>query len=234
MKAIQIIIILFLSSTIFGQTIKDNTPFIEVTGKVELEISPDEIYLDISLKESIKNGKKTTLDKLEDCLKEELESIGIPKECLFVSDINSVIAKTGWWTEEVLSTGKYSLKITSPKKLKEAFKIFKKLKITDVRITKATHSKLDFYKKKNRIAAIKAAKEKADYLLNAINSSTGKPLKVNEIDHKLQNFAELNYINASSTRYESSMSKTKTYNKSIVQFENIKLTSSIYVVFEIK
>ncbi|WP_237274760.1 SIMPL domain-containing protein [Tenacibaculum ovolyticum] len=232
MKAVQIIIILFLSSTIFGQTIKDNTPFIEVTGKVELEISPDEIYLDISLKESIKNGKKTTLDKLEDCLKEELEIIGIPKECLFVSDINSVIAKTGWWTKEVLSTGKYSLKITSPKKLKEAFKIFEKLKITDVRITKATHSKLDFYKKKNRIAAIKAAKEKADYLLNAINANTGKPLKVNETNHDLQNFAQLNYVNNSPNRYESSISKS--YNKGIVQFENIKLTSSIYVVFEIK
>lgn len=232
MKAIQIIIILFLSSTIFGQTIKDNTPFIEVTGKVELEISPDEIYLDISLKESIKNGKKTTLDKLEDCLKEELEIIGIPKECLFVSDINSIIAKTGWWTKEVLSTGKYSLKITSPKKLKEAFKIFEKLKITDVRITKATHSKLDFYKKKNRIAAIKAAKEKADYLLNAINANTGKPLKVNETNHDLQNFAQLNYVNNSPNRYESSISKS--YNKGIVQFENIKLTSSIYVVFEIK
>ncbi|WBX75966.1 SIMPL domain-containing protein [Tenacibaculum ovolyticum] len=232
MKAVQIIIILFLSSTIFGQTIKDNTPFIEVTGKVELEISPDEIYLDISLKESIKNGKKTTLDKLEDCLKEELEIIGIPKECLFVSDINSVIAKTGWWTKEILSTGKYSLKITSPKKLKEAFKIFEKLKITDVRITKATHSKLDFYKKKNRIAAIKAAKEKADYLLNAINANTGKPLKVNETNHDLQNFAQLNYVNNSPNRYESSISKS--YNKGIVQFENIKLTSSIYVVFEIK
>ncbi|WP_028887825.1 SIMPL domain-containing protein [Tenacibaculum ovolyticum] len=232
MKAVQIIIILFLSSTIFGQTIKDNTPFIEVTGKVELEISPDEIYLDISLKESIKNGKKTTLDKLEDCLKEELEIIGIPKECLFVSDINSVIAKTGWWTKEILSTGKYSLKITSPKKLKEAFKIFEKLKITDVRITKATHSKLDFYKKKNRIAAIKAAKEKADYLLNAINANTGKPLKVNETNHDLQNFAQLNYVNNSPNRYESSISKS--YNKGIVQFENIKLTSSIYVIFEIK
>lgn len=232
MKAIQIIIILFLSSTIFGQTIKDNTPFIEVTGKVELEISPDEIYLDISLKESIKNGKKTTLDKLEDCLKEELEIIGIPKECLFISDINSVIAKTGWWTKEILSTGKYSLKITSPKKLKEAFKIFEKLKITDVRITKATHSKLDFYKKKNRIAAIKAAKEKADYLLNAINANTGKPLKINETNHDLQNFAQLNYVNNSPNRYESSISKS--YKKGIVQFENIKLTSSIYVIFEIK
>jgi len=234
MKAIQIIIILFLSSTTFSQTIKENKPFIEVTGRAELEISPDEIYLDISLKENIKNGKKTTLDELENCLKEELELIGVPKECLFISDINSVIAKTGWWSKEILSTGKYSLKITSPEKLKEAFKIFKKLKITDTRITKATHSKLAHYKKENRIAAIKAAKEKADYLLNAISANTGKPLKVNEANHDLQNFAQLNYINSKPNRYESSISKSKTFTEGIVQFENIKLTSSIYVVFEIK
>ncbi len=234
MKAVQIIIVLFFSSIVFSQTIKDNKPFIEVTGRAELEISPDEIYLDIRLKEKIKNGKKTTLDVLENSLKKELEIIGIPKESLFISDINSVISKTGWWTNEILSIGKYSLKITNTKKLKKVFKAFEKLEITDAYIIKATHSKLASFKKKNRIAAIKAAKEKARYLLNAINATTGKPLKVNETEHQLQNFAQLNHLNTSSARYESSVSKVKTSNQGLVQFENIKLTSSIYVVFEIK
>ncbi|MCT4699110.1 SIMPL domain-containing protein [Tenacibaculum haliotis] len=232
MKAFHIIIFLFLSATFFGQTLKDSKPFIEVTGSAELEISPDEIYLDLRLKEKMKNGKKITLTTLENTLKTALEAIDIPKTDLFISDINSVISKTGWFSEEVLSIGKYSLKVTSPDKLKKVFEVFKKLKITDTKITKATHSKLTFYKRENRIAAIKAAKEKANYLLNAINSSTGKPLKVNETAHQLQNFAQLNHLNITSEY--SSISKTKNYRKDIVQFENIKLTSSIYVVFEIK
>ena len=232
MKTIQIIILLFLSSTFFAQNLKDNNPFIEVTGRAELEISPDEIYLDIRLKERMKKGKKITLDVLETSLKKELEIIGVPKTNLFISDINSVISKTGWWSEEILSIGKYSLKITSPKKLKEVFKILEKLKITDAQITKATHSKLREFKKKNRIAAIKAAKEKANYLLKAINANTGKPLKVNETEHQLQDFAQLNHLNVRAEY--GSISKIKSYKKDVVQFENIKLTSSIYVIFEIK
>ncbi len=232
MKTIQIIILLFLSSTFFGQNLKDNNPFIEVTGRAELEISPDEIYLDIRLKERMKKGKKITLDILETSLKNELAIIGVPKTNLFISDINSVISKTGWWSEEILSIGKYSLKITSPKKLKEVFKILEKLKITDAQITKATHSKLREFKKKNRIAAIKAAKEKANYLLKAINANTGKPLKVNETEHQLQDFAQLNHLNVRAEY--GSISKVKSYKKDVVQFENIKLTSSIYVIFEIK
>jgi uncharacterized protein YggE len=232
MKTIQIIIILFLSSTLFSQTIKDNNPFIEVTGRAELEISPDEIYLDIRLKERMKNGKKISLEVLENSLKRELEAIKIPKTNLFISDINSVISKTGWWSEEILSTGKYSLKITSPQKLKKVFEIFKKLKITDSKITKATHSKLTEFKKKNRISAIKSAKEKANYLLKAINANIGNPLKVNETEHQLQNFAQINRLNVASEY--NSISKIKSYENDVVQFENIKLTSSIYVIFEIK
>ena len=232
MKALKIIILLFLTSTFFGQNLKDNKPFIEVTGRAELEISPNEIYLEIYLKERMKKGKKITLDAIESSLKKELYAIGISENNLFISDINSVISKTGWWSEEILSIGKYSLKITSLPKLKKVFEIFEKLKITDTRITKATHSKLTEFKKKNRIAAIKAAKEKANYLLKAINANTGKPLKVNETEHQLQNFAQINNLNISSAY--SSVSKTKTFKNDIVQFENIKLKSSIYVIFEIQ
>lgn len=231
MKTLQIIILVLCTSLSFGQTNKNDVPFIEVTGKAELEISPNEIYIDLLLKEKVKSGKKTSLEELENSLKNELAKIGIPKENLFISDINSVISKTGWWTQEVLSTDKYSLKVTSPKKLKKVFEVFEKLKITDTNITKATHSELAAFKRKNRITAIKAAKEKAGYLLKAINASTGKPLRVNETEHQLQDFAQINHLNVSNNY---SISKVKSYRNDVVQFENIKLTSSIHVVFEIK
>lgn len=232
MKVLQVIILVLCTSLSFGQSSKKDTPFIEVTGKAELEISPNEIYIDLLLKEKVKSGKKTSLDELENSLKNELEKIGVPKENLFISDINSVISKTGWWSQEILATGKYSLKVTSPKKLKKVFEIFEKLQITDTNIIKATHSELTTFKKKNRIAAIKAAKEKAKYLLNAIDAGTGKPLKVYETEHQLQDFAQLNHLNVNQSSY--SISKVKSYRKDTVQFENIKLISSIHVVFEIK
>ncbi len=233
MRTIYILLLLIISTTSFSQINTAEKPHIDVTGKAELEVSPDEIYIDICLQERIEKGKKITLGELENSLKRELQLINIPSKNLSISDINSIISKTGWWTKEILSVGKYSLKIAGAQKLKQAFKIFKKLKITEASITKATHSRLAEYRKKNRINAIKAAKEKADYLLNAINAKTGKPIKVTEIEQNHQNFAQINYV-GNSNSYNSNISKIKSYRNETVQFENIKLVSTIHVIFEIK
>jgi hypothetical protein len=82
-----------------------------VTGIAEIEIVPNEIYLDISIKERSEKGKKLTLDFLENQLKTVLKSIEIPEKNLSISDVNAVLAKTGWWSEELFSVANYSLKV---------------------------------------------------------------------------------------------------------------------------
>lgn len=235
MKIIYVYIAFIFSLNTFSQTITNTEkPIINVTGTASLEISPDEIYIDLCLEERMEGGKKVTLDVLESDLKNELTKAEIPLSNLYISDVNSVIAKTGWFTKETLSTGNYSLKVTQVEKIKSVFKIFEKLNITNANITKATHSKIVEFRKKNRINAIKAAKEKADYLLNAIGSKTGKPLKISEEQQQYQNFSAVNYARNSNSYRMNSISKLKSTDKGIVQFENIKITSSIHVIFEIQ
>lgn len=219
MRTIYILLLLFISTTSISQINTNERPHINITGKAELEVSPDEIHIDICLQERVEKGKKITLGELENSLKRELQLINIPSKNLSISDVNSIISKTGWWTKEILSIGKYTLKIAGAQKLKQAFKIFKKLKITEASLTKATHSKLAEYRKKNRI--------------NAINAKTGKPIKVTEIEQNHQNFAQINYV-GNSNSYNSNISKIKSYRNETVQFENIKLVSTIHVIFEIK
>lgn len=235
MRIIYLYIAFIFSINTFGQTISNTEKaIIDVTGTAELEVSPDEIYIDLCLEERMENGEKVVLETLERDLKTELTNAEIPLSNLYISDVNSVIAKTGWFTKETLSTGKYSLKITQVNKIKRVFKIFEKLNITNAHITKATHSNIVALRKKNRINAIKAAKEKADYLLNAIGSKTGKPLKVTEQQQQYQNFSSLNYVGNSNNYRMNSISKIKSTTKGTVQFENIKITSSIHVIFEIQ
>ena len=105
------------------------------------------------------------------------------------------------------------------------------MKISDINITKATHSDIIEIKKKNRIQAIKSAKAKADYLLSAIGEQTGKPAMINELANSNQNFINANYINNSYSIMKVSASGLK--NKQ-VEFQKIKITSSIYVKFLIK
>ena len=161
-----------------------------------------------------------------------MKNIGISENNLFISDINSVLSKTGWFTKEVLSTAKYTLKVEDSKKLKQFFDCLDELKITNVNITKATHSNITELRKQNRIAAIKAAKEKANYLLNAIDEKVGKPIKIKETDTNNNNFVFANNVQVYGYK-SGNVSKFKR-NKSIVQFEKITIQTSIYVKFEIE
>lgn len=234
MKTIYVFIICMLSFNMFGQIGENQKAFIDVIGKAVTEISPNEVHIALCLEEYMKGDKKISLSVLETNLKTELAKNKIPPSNLYISDINSVITKTGWFSQESLSTGSYSLKVTKVEKIKEVFKIFEKLHIVDAKITKASHSEFIKLRKENRIKAIKAAKEKADYLLKAIGAKTGKPLKVTEEVNVIQNLASINYNNNSRGYAMNSVSKFKSMEKDNVQFENIKLEATIHVVFEIQ
>lgn len=233
MKIVYVFLICLFSSSIFGQITNHQKPFIEVTGKAEQYVSPNEVYIDLCLEERMEGDHKITLTVLETDLKRELKNVGIQESNLYISDINSVVSKTGWFSKETLSTGSYSLKVTAVTKIKDIFKIFEKLKILDAQISKATHSDLVVLRKENRIKAIKAAKEKADYLLNAIGSKTGKPLKVIEEATNNQAFANLNYISRNNYSINS-VSKLESERDNTIKFENIKIASTIHVIFEIQ
>ncbi|AOW18475.1 hypothetical protein LPB03_13870 [Polaribacter vadi] len=238
MKNFKLIFFLLFTSAFLAQS-TGQKPYIEVTGTAEIEIVPDEIYLDITLKERTEKGKKITLDVLENQLKTVLKKIGIPEKNLSISDVNAVLAKTGWWSEEIFSVANYSLQVNGADNLKQLFENFKKLEISDVNIAKATHSNLINIKKKNRIKAIKAAKEKADYLLNAIGEQTGKPIIINELannnnnNNNNQTFVNANYLN-NNANYSMIKVRGNGFKDETVEFKTIKITSSIYVKFEIK
>ena len=184
------------------------------------------------MNERIEKGEKLTIEILESQLKSVLRNIGIPEKNLSISDVNAVLAKTGWWKEEVLSIANYTLKVNGATKLKKLFESFKNLKISQVNITKATHSNIIEITKKNRITAIKMAKEKADYLLSAIGEQTGKPMIINELANNNQNFTNANFIRGYAAG--NSLGKIGGIKNEIVEFQKIKVKSSIYVKFKIK
>jgi len=206
---------------------------IEVSGTAEMEISPNEIHIDFNLEERFEKGEKISLDELEDRLKKELTQESITTDNLFINDVNAVISK-GWFGSKTLSVASYDLKITDLSKIKKTFKIFEKLEITNARITKATHSDIEELKKKNRIDAMKATKEKADYLLEAIGEKTGKPIQINEQMHQNVFQANANYIFNNQREKLEFDSKIIKNNNSVVQFENIKIKTTMNAVFEIQ
>lgn len=110
-----------------------------------------------------------------------------------------------------------------------------KLNLTEANISRVNHSKMDSIRKEVKILAIKAAKEKADYLLAAIGEQTGKPLviKENEI------LPNLNLMRGNNTRPKDSFNNSDGYSfkssdKEEIHFQKITIQTSIYVKFSIK
>ena len=67
MKTLFITIIIFCAHSIMAQTAvtkEEQTPYIEVLGSSEMEIVPDEIYVEIVIRERFDNKLKVTIDRL--------------------------------------------------------------------------------------------------------------------------------------------------------------------------
>ena len=235
-KHLFAITLLIISATSLAQTNEETAeeaPYIEVTGSAEKEIVPDEIYIGITIREKYENKTKVTIEEQEEKLKTAVTSVGVNLANLFVSDANADYVTVKWRTKDVLTKKEYLLKVGDAVKVGKVFQELEKLQIMDAYISKVNHSKLDSLKKEVKIMAIKAAKNKADYLLAAIGEKTGKALVVQErdntFDSRLLNTYQANYVD-----YEKSKFSSTTDTDYKIQFQKIKIQSAIYVKFLIK
>ena len=240
-KTILSILILIVSLTCHGQTSttsQNEIAVIEVVGSAEKEIVPDEIYIAITIRERESGKDKVSIDKQEAALKDALQKLGISLENLFLSDANANYIPVKWSKKDVITKTEYLLKVGDALMVGKVFEKLDEIKITDARISRVSHSKLEDYKKEVRIMAITAAKDKADYLLTAIGQERGKAIKVNE--QALSDRIEDSNLNVTGTRNEAIYYNMNEWQKSsinsdqIIQFQKIKLQSAIYVKFEIK
>lgn len=233
MKTLKTIVSMWLITAalpLFGQATSENITdkaVIEITGTAERDIVPDEIYITITIKERHEGKKKISIEDQEKNFKQALKSINVSLDDLSLDDANANYISVKWRKKDVITKTEYTLKVENTLMLGKVFKKLDELNILGAYVSRVSHSKILEFKKEVRIDAIKAAKEKADYLLDAIGEETGKPLKINEVTH---NNLMANSLNVrSSEMYNGNISNSFT-----LQFKKIKLQSSIYVKFEIK
>lgn len=238
-KQLLITAFIITSALTFGQTNApkpEEQPYIEVTGTAEKEVIPDEIYIGINIREKYANKVKVTIEEQEEKLKAAVKSLGIELSNLYLSDVNADFVKVSWQKKDVLTKKEYTLKVSNATLVGQVFLELEKLEITDAFISKVNHSKIDSLRKEVKIMAIKAAKNKADYLLTAIGEQTGKPLIV---DESMQTITRGEYQRMATRNINSVAATTAgVYQeeelKREIQFQKIKLNSSIYVKFSIK
>lgn len=205
--------------------------YIEVTGKADMDIVPDEIYLKILIDEK-DNKAKQSVEDLEKQMVKKLQAIGIDvSKDLSIQDFASNF-KNYWLRNNKIYTSKeYQLIVHDGKTAGEVFRGLEEIGISNISIEKVDHSKIDEYKKEVKINAIKAAKDKASAMAEAIGQSIGRAVFVQE-----QNFGIPMQKSpmASNIRIRGFSDVEVSDREPDIEFEKIHLEYSVLVRFELK
>jgi uncharacterized protein YggE len=214
-KNLFLIFLLFSLISVVAQSQNSNLPFISVKGEAQKEVAPNEIYISIVIREKMEAREKISVQSQEDALKTELKAADIE-----LSNLNVAI--------ESATLRRYVLRVSNVANTVQVFNIVEKLNLYDANITKVGHSEMKQYVKETQIAAIQAAKEKATYLLGAIEEQIGRAIVVEEGD----NGVNISYsLEKDRNRYEKG---AKSYpNKEELEFVKITIEVSIKAKFEI-
>jgi len=239
MKKIFIPLLMFLATTSFAQTqINPYPKTITVTGSAEMEIIPDEIYVQVDLKEYEKKGQgKINIETIKRNFLKNVKSIGIPDSLVSIAAYDG-FGGNPWLRKknkknELLASISYQVKIKTSKQLDDLVEKLDDEATTNFFIQRTSHSKLAEYRKQLKIQAIKAAKEKAQYLSEAIDEKAGEAVTINEPMEYYQPY--YNAMRSNVMMKEQAMNQDMTSaDGNPVDFRKMKLKYDVTVVFAVK
>ena len=214
----------------FSQVL-DTRKKIEVTGAAEQEITPDEIFIAISLQEYMTtNKKKISIEELEKQLQTAVIKAGIANTDFMINNISSY---QNYWEKKknpmFLASKQYTLKVKDLTKLNDIISAVDPKGIAYTNVESYSHSKLETYKKDLKIKALQNAKEKANSLLNGIGEKMGGAMDIQEIYNEYA--PQPMYRNTMSMKTQSAEDAAPMPD---IDFKKIKLSYQIRAVFEIK
>lgn len=170
-----------MSLAAYAQNGQDEKPYIEVSARSERQITPDIIYLDITINEARDKGRTSVEEKEKQMILmlEELK-IDVGKN-LTVNDMSSDLKKYFLRKSNILATKSYVLKLNTADQIAAVFDALNGIDIPDVSLKKIDVSPELEKQVRNELMAeaMKRAKENAATLLGAIGNQVGETLYVN-------------------------------------------------------
>ena len=144
--------------------------YIQVNGRAEREIAPDEFYLQLVINERDSKGKVSVESQQRDMIA-ALKRLGVNVEKqLKVANLSSEFFKKN----TSVATAKYQLQLGSSAEVGKVWQALDGLGISNVSILKVSHSQLERYKSEVRVEAMRNAKQNAATLAEAIGQTIGK------------------------------------------------------------
>ena len=220
-----------------------NNPYpktITVSGSAELEIVPDEIYVQVDLREYEKKGSgKIDLETIKKNFFTACKTVGLADSVISVASYNGY--DRNYWllykkkkNPDMIASITYQIKFNNVSKMDELVKLLDDEATQNFSIVKTSHSKIAELRRALKIQAIKAAKDKAIYLSESIGEKAGEAVTVEEpVESEI--YPQSNYAN--NMMYKNRMETANedvSENGGQVDFQKIKLRYEVRAVFALK
>jgi uncharacterized protein len=158
---------------------------ISVTGSAEMEIIPDEIYVQVDLREYKKRGEeKTELDKIKSEFLTNCRTLGIADSNIAVASFDGYNLASIWQRKkkspDLMASITYQIKFSNTRLIDQLVDKLDDEATSNFSIVRTSHSKIIEYRKQLKIQAVKAAKDKASYLSESVNEKVGEAITITE------------------------------------------------------
>ena len=234
MKKFVVLVTLWLSGILAISAQEDNNSrYIEVTGSSETEIIPDEIHFMITIKEYWqeefeKKSKpedyqtKVPVNEIEHNLMSALKQAGIAPSDIQTKEVGDYWRERG---KDFLISKTFDIKLQNPDQINRIIQTVNTKGIQSMNIGELKNKDLQEYRKQGKIEALKAARQKADYLVAAMGQKLGNVLRIVEPEER-----SFSYFQP-----QSAMSNVAipSYDSNPENFRTIKLRYQMTARFEI-
>lgn len=234
MKTFVVLVTLWLSGILAISAQEDNNSrYIEVTGSSETEIIPDEIHFMITIKEYWqeefeKKSKpedyqtKVPVNEIEHNLMSALKQAGIAPSDIQTKEIGDYWRERG---KDFLISKTFDIKLQNPDQINRIIQTVNTKGIQSMNIGELKNKDLQEYRKQGKIEALKAARQKADYLVAAMGQKLGNVLRIVEPEER-----SFSYFQPQSAMSNVAM---PSYDSNPENFRTIKLRYQMTARFEI-
>lgn len=178
LKFAAVAIIAIAPATIWAQT--ESQPYIMQNITCEQEVTPDELYISITINEKENKGKQS-VEELQTKMIKELQSLHIDVEkALTLNFMGSEVSYTTFRRSAVpRTTATYILKLSDADTMQKVVAKLEALGITNISLARTNYSKENEIYNELGAKAMKQAKEAAASLAGAIGQSIGAAISVN-------------------------------------------------------
>ena len=188
MKARLSLLAIGLCIAVALQAQEPNGRYIEVTGTSEIEIVPDKIHYIIEIREYFAeefDGKskpeeyrtKVPLSAIEQGLRQTLADIGIPRDAIRTQEIGDYWRSPG---HDFLVSKKFDVTLTDFNQIDSIVGRIDTKGVNTMRIGELENKDILSYHRMGKIEALKAARQKASYLAEALGKRLGGVIRIVE------------------------------------------------------